>query len=103
MISLPAFAVPGYENFKVPEYGTNRYDVSDLEEKMEQLRDNYYRKYRGPKRTWVDEDGVECSEAVINAPMGAYQREVETPFFEYMKQTQSTRYDRKVKPAPKPH
>ena len=71
IIATPAFSAPNFDSSNKAHY----YDISDLQSYAQQLKDNYYKKYL------VE---VSPTEAVINAPINAWNNEVEVPIFEYM-------------------
>ncbi len=50
-VSMPAFSAPGYN----PDYKPNYYDVSEFENYVKSLKDNYWR--------MVDEGECSCSHA----------------------------------------
>ena len=88
-LSTPALAVPGYDSNK--NYGDYRYETADSTAYIQQLEANYHKKYSTPIKTWIDEDGGECSESNSTAPMGAYEREVLSPYYQYLGKTRAWR------------
>lgn len=91
----PAFAVPGWKE------GMNDnvlpYDDSASTAYMNMLQDKYHKKYQGPSRTYIDADGVECTESISTAPMGSYDREVLSPYYEWLGK-HPIDYNKKVRP-----
>ena len=67
----PAFCAPNFD----PNNKAHFYDVSETQKYIQMLEDNYYKKYL-----------VEISptEAVINAPLNAWNKEVVIPSLKYI-------------------